>query len=192
MGAESGNQVASPEQFLGKYDLVFGKARCAIEAMASGCAVVVADVGGLGGLVTTSNVAAMRRLNFGLRTMQMASVTEQNVFDELSKYESGDAGEVSDWIRKEADMTLAIGRWLTLYGQVLAQWRERKTPDDVSMFTRQLHAASNYLSSLAPVVKGRYQAEAQARDARQALAAITDSRVWHVIALIRKLLRAQR
>ena len=47
VGAAAGAPAARPEDLLPGYDLVFGKARAAIEAMAVGCAVIVADADGL-------------------------------------------------------------------------------------------------------------------------------------------------
>ncbi len=90
MGIESGNSIARPEERLPSYDIVFAKARCALEAMASGAAVIVADSAGLGGLVTTQNMQSMRKLNFGVRTMQAAPVTEDNILSELRRYNAED------------------------------------------------------------------------------------------------------
>jgi len=47
-----GATFEQPEEVLPNYDLVFAVGRAAIEAMAIGCAVIVADAYGLGGLVT--------------------------------------------------------------------------------------------------------------------------------------------
>lgn len=66
---------------LGGYDLVFAKARCALEAMAVGCAVVLCDVGGLGPLVTRAQVQHLRRWNFGRRTrLRRAPVLGRSLF----------------------------------------------------------------------------------------------------------------
>ena len=47
-GASVGRAADAPERILPQYDLVFAKARCAIEAMASGAAVISADQAGMG------------------------------------------------------------------------------------------------------------------------------------------------
>src|SRR4051794_40655981 len=52
-GAAAGRPIDRPEEVLPQYDLVFAKARCAIEALATGCAMIVCDAQGLAGLVTT-------------------------------------------------------------------------------------------------------------------------------------------
>src|SRR5437879_2056668 len=43
IGSEVGNLSAAPETIIGQYDLVFAKARCALEAMAVGAAVILCD-----------------------------------------------------------------------------------------------------------------------------------------------------
>lgn len=56
VGSYSGNSCPAPESILGNYDLVFAKARCALEAMAVGTAVILCDTRGLGPMVTASEV----------------------------------------------------------------------------------------------------------------------------------------
>ena len=50
IGKAFGTETQKPEELLPKYDLVFAKARCALEAMATGCAVVLCDFAGLGSM----------------------------------------------------------------------------------------------------------------------------------------------
>jgi hypothetical protein len=57
--------VDEPGRVLAGYDVVFGKARCAIEAMASGAHVILCAPEGIGPLVTPDNFHALRRRNFG-------------------------------------------------------------------------------------------------------------------------------
>jgi hypothetical protein len=51
-GAGVDRPLTHPERHLPEFDLVFAKARCAMEAMVCGCAVILCDVRGLGELVT--------------------------------------------------------------------------------------------------------------------------------------------
>lgn len=64
--AGSGMETSTdnPEHLLSNYDLVFAKARCALEAMAAGAAVVLCDKTGLGSMVSMSEVAPASRLEF--------------------------------------------------------------------------------------------------------------------------------
>jgi hypothetical protein len=54
-----------PGRVLSSYDLVFGKARCAIEAMASGAHVILCAPEGIGPPITINDFHALRRRNFG-------------------------------------------------------------------------------------------------------------------------------
>lgn len=165
VGGCSGNSVANPEDIIGNYDVVFAKARCALEAMASGCAVIVADYAGLGGLVTMENVARMRRLNFGARTMQNARVNEENILQELALYQAENARQVSEWIRADADMASAVTRWIALYREVLANEPLSGSEDRAVHYEALLGAASGYLHWLSPIIKARSEAEQRLRQA---------------------------
>lgn len=159
IGLGAGNSVVQPENLLPNYDLVFAKARCALEAMAVGCAVIVADFPGLGGLVTPGNVQTLRRLNFGIRTMQALPITEETVFAELKRYDPESARQVSEWIREEADFDKALD-WLEgYYEEVFAGRQTFSMASGLSCCS----AASDYLRGLAPVIKSRGEAEQRAR-----------------------------
>lgn len=153
VGGNSGNAVAKPEELIGKYDIVFAKARCALEAMASGCAVIVTDYAGLGGMVTTENVAGMRRLNFGARTMQTDRTSEASILRELSLYNASDAAKVGDYIRQDADMGASITRWVALYDSLLDGARAERSSSRAQDFEALLKAGAMYLHWLSPVIK---------------------------------------
>lgn len=156
VGEGSGNRVARPENILADYDIVFAKARAAIEAIASGCAVIVTDYAGLGGMVTTRNLQHMRGLNFGVRTMQATRITEENVARELTFYDADDVQGVSVWMRKDADMSKAIDNWLSIYRDVLREWgTEVPRISDAA----RLRAGSRYLRFLAGPLKSRGENE---------------------------------
>jgi hypothetical protein len=54
-----------PGLALNAYDMVFGKARCAIEAMASGAHVILCAPEGIGPEISPANFHELRRRNFG-------------------------------------------------------------------------------------------------------------------------------
>ncbi|MVV52325.1 hypothetical protein EJA72_29445 [Pseudomonas sp. PB120] len=208
VGSQIGNAATEPAKLLGQYDLVFAKARAALEAMACGCAVVVADQVGLAGMVDTRNLAELRRLNFGVRSMQRHTLSEENILREIQRYDSADAQQVSHWIREDADMEKVVERWLQIYDDLRAEAAATaRQPAD--RLHDQLRAGSAYLRWLTPTIKGRdqqveariqelerlvdhsqqqqailaLQAEATARD----LMAITGSRTWRALGHYRKL-----
>jgi hypothetical protein len=149
VGRKSGSVVAKPEDLLTQYDLVFAKARCALEALASGCAVVVAGLSGLGGIVTTENMHRMRKLNFGIRTMQAEILSEDSVIKELKKYDAEDARHVSNWIRKNADLENAVEKLIGIYQKTLS---EEKEGNDTSQLA-DYRAVARYLRFLSDKIK---------------------------------------
>ena len=118
LGTAVGRPVENPEQVLGHYDVVFAKARCALEAMAAGCAVVLIDAAGMGPLVTMVNVSVLRDWNFGSRCLQSA-VSVPQLEHQLDKLDRRDVGSVTDWIRSVADLEHALDRYELLYRRAI-------------------------------------------------------------------------
>jgi glycosyltransferase involved in cell wall biosynthesis len=121
IGADAGNVASRPQDVLGQYDIVFAKARCALEAMAVGSAVVLCDVKGAGPMVTAGELDRLRRLNFGIRTLREkidADVLEK----EIARYDAADASTVSERIRETAGRGAAIDQIVTLYEQVIDEF----------------------------------------------------------------------
>ncbi len=175
IGAGSGSQIPDPERILANYDIVFAKARAALEAMASGCAVIVMDYSGLAGMVTCENFDRLRKLNFGVRALQAQALDEDSVRAALARYDSVDARTVSLRVRDEAGLEAAADRWIDLYRDCLAS-------DPSPSADTHLMAASRYLRFLAPYLKSWEEAkvqaghaEAEARRLRADLAAIRAS-----------------
>lgn len=145
VGSTVGTSSAHPEVLLPQYDLVFAKGRCALEALASGAAVVLCDASGMGPLVTTAELDGLRRLNFGLRTLSEA-VTPDTVAAEIARYDPQDAAEVSRRIRAVASKDAAIDQIVEVYEEAITEWQREVTADP----ERELRAAARYLHSVAP------------------------------------------
>lgn len=143
IGHDVDNVAAAPERVLCTYDLVFAKGRAALEAIASGAAVIVCDRDGLGPMVTTTNLERLRRLNFGLRALQ-EPVGRDALLREIARYDPADARQVTESIRATAAAGAAIDSLIELYRSVIAEWQTgpHSTEDD-------LRAASAYLQRLA-------------------------------------------
>jgi hypothetical protein len=120
VGSGVGNLSSAPEDVLPEYDLVFAKARCAIEAMASGCAVILCDTAGLGAMVTTANVKRLRPWNFGFRVLQRP-LDPDLITQEIQRYDAVDAGQVSSYMRAHARLEDAVDRYLAIYRSVLSE-----------------------------------------------------------------------
>jgi hypothetical protein len=115
---------------LGCYDLVFAKARCALEAMATGAAVVLCDARGLGPMVTTGDFEWLRTFNFGqgVLTRPLSSAA---VLSELRRYDPVNAGQVCDRVRSEACLEVSAKSWIRLYEEILTEARAG-LPDDAA------------------------------------------------------------
>lgn len=151
------NQAAEPAAILGNYDLVFAKARAAIEAMAVGCAVVVCDHWGVTGLVTPTNFDQLRPRNFGFKTV-LHPLEPGPLRAEIDLYSARDAAEVSRRIRAEASLEDAIQRLLALY--------QRAAATDIPPF-----------DPLAQALPFIYRNVAEARDGRTSAARVKKLRL---------------
>jgi hypothetical protein len=120
IGGADGPTHARPGELLGRYDLVFAKARCALEALAVGAAVVLCGGQGLGGLVTAERFDGLRRRNFGRRTLR-EPLRAETVLREMGRYDPADAAAVSRRVRAEAGLTAAVADWVALYRAVIAE-----------------------------------------------------------------------
>jgi hypothetical protein len=143
IGADAGRSCAAPEQVLGRYDVVFAKARCALEALAVGCAVVLCDARGVGPLVTAAEFDRLRRLNLGMRTLQKP-LRADVLASELGRYDAADAADVARRAREVAGLDQALDQWLDLYREVLD---EPPAPEGAAAEFRE---AAGYLRDLAP------------------------------------------
>jgi hypothetical protein len=129
IGAGVGNAVAAPEQILGNYDLVFAKGRAAIEAMATGAAVVLCDASGLGPMITMNAFEELRWWNFGRRTLH-APLDPDAIVCEIERYDPADAAGVSAAIRVRSSLDDAIARYADVYREIVTDLPVQKTFDD--------------------------------------------------------------
>lgn len=114
------NQVTDPETRLPEYDVVFARGRSALEAMACGAAVVLADFYGFGGLVTRDRAESLRRLNFGRRALVDTPVTAERVADALRRFDPADAAAVTDYVREVATLDEWLDQLTAIYHEIAA------------------------------------------------------------------------
>jgi hypothetical protein len=143
IGADSGNVSLRPQDVLGQYDIVFAKARCALEALAVGTAVVLCDKVGAGPMVTTGDMDRLRRLNFGVRTLQ-ERVNAEVLEREIARYDPEDAGEVSRRIRTDAGRKDNIDQIVAIYHEVIREFDETPHRD----LDAEARAEAQYLREL--------------------------------------------
>jgi hypothetical protein len=140
IGQGAGKSCAHPETVLGNYDLVFAKARCALEALACGAAVILCDAQGSGPLVTAGEFNRLRRFNLGMRTLRFP-LNPDLLAKEIARYDSQDAAETCRHVRAEAGLELAVDALTALYREVIAEQGRSAAPDS----QEESRAAAAYL-----------------------------------------------
>ncbi len=103
VGSGNHNATTTPENILEQYDIVFGKAKAAIEAMATGAAVIVCDFRGLAEIVTPENMFHFRKYNFGMKLMTN-KIQVDLIVKEIKKYNAENTLAVSNFIKKDPDL----------------------------------------------------------------------------------------
>ncbi len=139
VGRAARTALPNPESFLPQYDIVFAKARCALEAMTVGCAVVLCDFAGAGPMVTARTFEDLRRMNFGQGVL-VNPLRPEFLTPEIAHYDPADAAEVCQRARKAADLKDAVHRWIALYADVAAEFRN--SPRD---YSAEYQALADYL-----------------------------------------------
>jgi hypothetical protein len=127
IGEAAGNAVAAPESVLGRYDIVFAKAKAAMEAMATGAAVVLCDFGGVGPAVSSENFELLRPLNFGFEAL-VNPLTAGSVLRQIDRYDPQDAARVCTKLRAVANLQDAVDTLCAIYSEVVAEPLVRTVP----------------------------------------------------------------
>lgn len=123
VGLGIGRPVNDPESILPGYDIVFAKARCALEALAVGNAVVLCDAMGLGSMVSIRNFDDLRLLNFGYKTLSNG-LHPSSIRAEIDRYNPKDAALVSARVRNQAGIVDAVLDWTKLYAEAIEEFRK--------------------------------------------------------------------
>ena len=113
-----------PEEILGKYDLVFAKAKAAIEAMAVGAAVILCDFSGVGPMVTIKEFDQLRLMNFGFQALTQP-LHPQNIIRQIERYDPEDAENVKRLIRSTANLENAVKNLVQNYQTIIQRYKKR-------------------------------------------------------------------
>jgi hypothetical protein len=118
VGLGVGRPVEKPEEILGSYDIVFAKAKAAMEAMAVGTAVILCDFSGAGPMVTSSDFATLQPYNFGFQALRNPLKPEFLV-EQIERYNAEDARMVRDLLRVTHRLDQAVQQLVSAYRQVV-------------------------------------------------------------------------
>jgi len=168
LGAAFDKIHARPEQVLPDYDLVFAVGRSALEAAATGCAVIpCADRTGMGALVNASNVELIYSQNFSRRALTPPLTTDRLVA-EIGRFNADDTARATDLIRAHAGLDKITDRLIDLYKTVRTEFAAMPPVSAEA----ERHAVAKYLQTLAPVADPTRKIEQRARAAEARLAVI--------------------
>jgi hypothetical protein len=155
IGSGVRNVCEHPEAVLGQFDLVFAKARCALEALAVGTAVVLCDARGSGPFVRSETFDHLRRFNFGQRTLT-DPISSATLVERIRQYDAGEATAVSIRARAEAGLDRMASDLLAIYEQLLM---DSGAPPDPESLNAEGAAAAEYLGSLEPTLFATFAAD---------------------------------
>lgn len=126
MGMGSGNYTPHPESVLVNYDIVFAKAKSALEALSVGNAVILCDcLYGVGEMVTSSNFDEFRSFNFGKYLISRPFDVDV-LLGEINKFDPLDAYKTMELARSKSDLESAVDDLLVLYLDVIKESRSIK------------------------------------------------------------------
>lgn len=108
IGPGTSGFINDPANVLSQYDLVFGKARCAMEAMASGAHVILCSPRGVGPRITPENFDQLRQRNFG-QSLLTLPLNEVELDKRINELDSTNTGILTKLIRSQNNtVALAI------------------------------------------------------------------------------------
>lgn len=160
VGSGVGNCIAQPEAVLGQYDIVFAKAKAAMEAMAVGTAVILCDFSGVGPMVTSVDFERLRPLNFGFAALT-APLQPESVLAQIARYDPADATKVRDLLRSSASIDQAVATLTQIYRQVIQE--HAASSQDGAVRDTYRHRALLARDALAGAMLNRWQAIPQGR-----------------------------
>ena len=184
-----GNPIDNIEQRCAEADIVCATARTALEAMASGAAVVLIDGRGFGGLVTTANYDLGRRLNFGAG-MLTEQPTLAALTDAIRGYNASDSEAVSQRVRQDADLDRTILQLEDIYASVIQESAGRVFDPDV-LRHEQIQFCRSYVGKLEPIgqwAEDRTHYLSQNDELRSTIQALERSRSVRFAKALRRLL----
>ena len=121
-----GSLIEQPERVLPSYDIVFAKAKAAIEAMAVGSAVILCDYAGVGPMVTSSRFGCLQARNFGFEALR-DPLSADPILRQIARYDPDDAARVRDLVREHASLERTVEALVAIYREVLAEDRSGLT-----------------------------------------------------------------
>ena len=124
IGYEYGNPRDRPEEFLPNFDLVFAVGRCAVEALACGCAVIPILPGLAGHLITVQNFDDFAFSNFSPRYFSSGSqISTDWLTAEIERYSPETVTQVTSRVRATLSLIGAVDQLEAIYNDVVDDYK---------------------------------------------------------------------
>lgn len=141
IGLTAGNAIDNPEKILINYDLVFAVGRSAIEALATGAAVVIYSGNKIGPMVTSANFDQLQKMNFGLQALdRLASV--EAILEELNHYNPTDMKKIHHALSLSSNKDAAVKALVDLYREIIEIPYEPNIEKEMRAIGHYLHQFS--------------------------------------------------
>jgi hypothetical protein len=162
VGEPFGTAVSEAGKILPEFDLVFAIGRSALEALASGCAVVLFSADGCGPMISPRNLESFVQRNLTV-PKTMPAPTLEAVVHEIRTWHPADCAAVTAEVRASFSFEKTCVKLEAIYEGIAAQWRDpqRSRSDDEAL------AVSVYLAALGPHIKGADERYAALRASRE-------------------------
>jgi glycosyltransferase involved in cell wall biosynthesis len=147
MGKLLGRPCERPEAVLGHYDIVLAKGRAALEALATGAAVILHVQKSVGPMVTAGELDRLLPLNCGIRAMTALPDPAEfagALLREIERYDPEDAARASRRVREACGSDRAADEFISIYEEVIAESAAAGATDP----SEEGLAAATYLQEL--------------------------------------------
>ena len=119
LGMGMQNTSLQPQDILRKYDIVFAKAKSAMEALSTGAAVILCDYRGLGEMVQPGFIPHARKYNFGMRLLNRP-FDKELIVQEIKKFNQANNRQTAAIIRQLYSLDNALEELIRLYEKVIS------------------------------------------------------------------------
>ena len=110
------------ETILPKYDLIFAHGRCAAEAVAVGCSVVLCSKSKSGPMISFREVGRFYRFNFGMRLVPH-NHSKGRLSHVIKTYDPADADNACNWLRETAESNQWISQLVEYYQSAIDEFK---------------------------------------------------------------------
>ncbi len=158
----------APEVVLPEYDIVLASGRSAVEAMASGCAVLPISPSSCLDLVDPSNFDLFQSQNFSPK-LSAGHFNAQAIINAISSYDPGRVAAVTATVRSKCALDAAVDVLESLYMKTVKEFSEQCSPPSTGHID-ELRALTNYIQSIMPMVRDRERLLVENHDLQQVIA----------------------